>query len=216
MKKKGFWGIILCVLFLFVMYLENQSSPFNTLEYAFEESVPEVTNTIQDTSAPLRDDYQSLTILEEENVDLQIVGSMKESSNGLEIGSKAPIFSLESLEGEVVTLDQLKGKKVLINFWATWCPPCKEELPDMQELYNENQNKLEILAINLDPENNVHKFRDEYELRFPILLDKENHVNELYKVLAVPTSYVIDENGIIINKHIGALDEDAFQKLIDG
>jgi DsbE subfamily thiol:disulfide oxidoreductase len=124
---------------------------------------------------------------------------------GLKIGEKAPDFTLSTLKGDRVHLRERKGQKVIINFWATWCPPCKEEIPVLQTFYDQNKGSVELLAVNIDPESNVSHFAQKYGISYPILLDKDGKVNEKYKVAAIPTTYVIDENGMIIYKHIGNL-----------
>ncbi|MBE3569559.1 MAG: TlpA family protein disulfide reductase [Bacillales bacterium] len=124
---------------------------------------------------------------------------------GLKIGENAPDFTLPTLKGDWVHLRERKGQKVIINFWATWCPPCKEEIPVLQTFYEQNKGLVELLAVNIDPESNVSHFAEEYGISYPILLDKDGTVNETYKVAAIPTTYVIDENGMIIDKHIGNL-----------
>ncbi|WP_462413464.1 peroxiredoxin family protein [Neobacillus sp. Marseille-QA0830] len=127
------------------------------------------------------------------------------AEEGLAIKDKAPDFELKTLTGETVKLSDLKGKKVMINFWATWCPPCKAEMPDMEKFHQEVGDDITILAINIDPQYDVQGFVDENKLTFPILLDTEDTVNGKYKVLSIPTSYFIDSKGIIQNKFSGAM-----------
>jgi peroxiredoxin len=122
-----------------------------------------------------------------------------------ETGNQAPPFSLVNMEGKQVKLEDYKGKKVMLNFWATWCPPCKAEMPAMQQLYEKSGSSYEILAINIDPENDVGGFVNEYELTFPILLDKTGAVNSEYGIISIPTTFLIDENGKMQKKHIGMM-----------
>ncbi|PLT32508.1 TlpA disulfide reductase family protein [Bacillus sp. V5-8f] len=136
----------------------------------------------------------------------------KKASNdnlgGLRTGVKAPDFELQTLDGKQAKLSDYKGKKVLLNFWATWCPPCKEEMPAMEEFQKKAGSDIIILAVNIDPENDVKAFAKEMGVTFPILLDSQQSkdpVNELYQVLSIPTSYFIDTNGVIADKFIGAL-----------
>lgn len=134
------------------------------------------------------------------------------TSAGLNVGLKAPDFELENLLGEKVKLSDFEGKKVMLNFWATWCPPCKAEIPDMQKFYLEEGNDIVILAVNIDPENDVAGFAEQMGVTFPILLDKKNNVNKIYQIISIPTSYFIDERGLIQYKHIGAMDIKAMRK----
>jgi peroxiredoxin len=131
---------------------------------------------------------------------------------GLKVGAKAPDFELKTLAGDTVKLTDLKGKKVMLNFWATWCPPCKAEMPAMEEFHKEAGDEVVILAVNIDPHLDVKAFVDENGITFPIPLDAEDKVNETYQVLSIPTTYFIDTKGNIGNKYIGAMNLDAMKQ----
>ncbi|MFD1019229.1 redoxin domain-containing protein [Thalassobacillus hwangdonensis] len=136
--------------------------------------------------------------------------STGEADIGLDKGQTAPDFTLELLSGETVSLSDYRGKKVMVNFWATWCPPCRAEMPDMEKFYNETE--VEILAVNLtatesDP-SNVGAFAEEFGLSFPILLDKNSAVATTYQIQPVPTSIFIDEEGRIQSIALGAMNYD--------
>lgn len=124
---------------------------------------------------------------------------------GLRVGEKAPDFELMTLDGKTVKLSDYRGKKVVLNFWATWCPPCKAEMPDIQKFYNETDDNVEILAINIDPQYDVKKFVREANVTFPVLLDSKDEVNNLYRILTIPTTYFIDGEGIIRSKHLSVM-----------
>ncbi|MED1864763.1 redoxin domain-containing protein [Fictibacillus nanhaiensis] len=134
-----------------------------------------------------------------------------EENTGLKRGSTAPNFSLKTLDGKQVDLKDYRGKKIILNFWATWCPPCREEMPEMEKFYKDYKKQdVEILAVNLEySETNtekVSKFVQEYKLSFPIPLDEKNTIGKQYRAVSIPTSYFIDENGIVCNSHIGPMD----------
>ena len=135
------------------------------------------------------------------------VEATAEASIGLEQGNIAPDFELPLLDGGTAKLSDYRGQRVMLNFWATWCGPCRSEMPDMQKLY-ENKD-IVILAVNLadteSSEKNAPNFVEEYELTFPILLDEKTEVADLYQIQPIPTSFMIDSNGIIQNKALGAL-----------
>jgi len=133
---------------------------------------------------------------------------------GLNVGQEAPDFELETLNGEKVKLSDYRGQPVMLNFWATWCPPCKEEIPDMQKFYEEND--IVVLAVNLtDTEmskKNVQKFADEYGITFPVVLDVDSETSLLYKINPIPTSYMIDKEGMITHKQYGAMTYEMMMK----
>lgn len=133
------------------------------------------------------------------------------SNEGLAIGAKAPDFELKTLAGETVKLSNLKGKKVMLNFWATWCPPCKAEMPAMEQLSKQTEKDVVILAVNIDPQLDVQGFIDENKITFPIPLDTDDKVNETYQVLSIPTTYFIDSKGIIQNKYTGSMTLDVMK-----
>lgn len=134
---------------------------------------------------------------------------------GLSIGEKAPDFEVKTLQGDLVKLSDYQGKKVMLNFWATWCPPCKEEMPDMEKFYQQASDDVVILAVNIDPQYNVNKFVTEMGITFPILLDEKDKVNSMYQVLTIPTTYFIDKKGIIRHKYLTAMSEEIMKQYMD-
>lgn len=146
------------------------------------------------------------------------VSSAAETGN--EIGQMAPDFTLNTLDGKTVKLSDFKGKKVILNFWATWCPPCKAEMPHMQNYYQSNKDKdIIILAVNLTNQDKglevIHNFADDYKLTFPILLDEQGSVGSTYQILTIPTSFFINEKGEIHQKISGPMDEETMQKYVN-
>ena len=131
-----------------------------------------------------------------------------------DVSKQAPEFSLRTLDAKEVKLSDHKGKKVIINFWATWCPPCKAEMPAMQQLYERVNGQFDLLAINIDPKNDVAGFVKENKITFPVLLDESGKVNESYNILSIPTTFLVDEKGIIVKKHIGAMTLDQMEEFI--
>lgn len=135
-----------------------------------------------------------------------------ENLPGLQTGVKAPDFELKTLTGETVKLSQFEGKKVMLNFWATWCPPCKEEMPEMEQFYREKKEDIVILAVNIDPQFDVQQFAKEMGVTFPILLDEDDSVNKMYQILTIPTTFFIDEKGIIRSKYLGSMTIDKMKQ----
>ena len=130
----------------------------------------------------------------------------KAADIGTEVGNQAPDFTLKNIYGEKVNLKELQGKKVFLNFWASWCKPCEKEMPDIQKLYKNYGDKIEIIAVNMgEKKKTVMNFLEMRGYNFPILLDSNRELSSKYLVRAVPTSYFLDSEGIIMNKHIGLL-----------
>ena len=116
-------------------------------------------------------------------------------------------FKLIDLNGKEVSLSDYKGKKVFLNFWASWCPPCISEMPDIEKLYNETKDSdLVILAVNLGEDKaTVKDFSDTNKYNFKILLDTDQSVGKQYNITAIPTSYFIDKEGNIVSTVKGSI-----------
>jgi len=122
-------------------------------------------------------------------------------------------FTLQLLSGASASLSSYKGKVVILNFWATWCPPCRAEMPSMENLYQRfKDNGLEILAVNMG-ENpiTVRLFIQNNRHTFPVPLDSNNRIGALYGVEAIPTSYILDRDGKIIARIVGSIHWDTPQ-----
>jgi len=127
----------------------------------------------------------------------------------LRVGDSAPNFTLPGLDGKMVSLSDHRGHVVLVNIWATWCPPCVDEMPSMEKLYQELKNEnFEILAISIDAfgEKAVAPFMKKYNLSFPALMDPDGTVKTLFQTTGVPESFIINQEGILIEKVIGPRD----------
>ena len=124
-------------------------------------------------------------------------------------GVPALNFTFPGLDGKKVSLADYKGKVVLLNIWATWCPPCVEEMPSMEELYQKlKAEDFEILAVSMDISGAqaVLPFMKKHKLSFPALTDTEGAMKSLYQTTGVPESFIIDKDGIIVEKVIGPRD----------
>ena len=125
------------------------------------------------------------------------------------IGQPLADFTLPDLQGRLVQLSALRGKVVFINIWATWCPPCIEEMPTMQRLYERLYSRgLEVLAISIDAlgAQVVGPFMQQYRLTFPALLDPQDRIPHLYHTSGVPESFVVDKQGRLVEKVVGPRD----------
>ncbi|WP_160723452.1 peroxiredoxin family protein [Bacillus sp. USDA818B3_A] len=150
--------------------------------------------------------------MDKKTEDPQTATEASTATEGLSIGASAPDFTLKTLTGDTVKLSDLRGKKVMLNFWATWCPPCKEEMPAMEQFSKQVGNDTVILAVNIDPQLDVQGFVDKNKITFPILLDAEDKVNEAYQILSIPTTYFINSKGIIQKKYTGSMKLDVMKK----
>jgi peroxiredoxin len=125
------------------------------------------------------------------------------------IGQPAPDFTLPNLESQMVSLSAFRGKVILLNIFATWCPPCVEEMPSMQKLYMAlNGEDFEILAVSIDTDGarTVAPFMRKHKLNFPALTDTEGVIKRLYRIRGIPESYIIDRSGKVVDKVIGPRD----------
>lgn len=123
------------------------------------------------------------------------------------VNFRAPEFTLTALDGKPVSSSDLRGKVVLVNFWATWCPPCRSEMSDIQSAYQAHRDDLVVLAINEAEGNDaVKQFVDELHIALPILFDRDGAIGRRFQVLALPTSFLIDREGVIRAAHIGQMD----------
>jgi len=143
---------------------------------------------------------------------------MSGPSTGVNVGQHAPDFTIRLDSGETVKLSDLKGRVVLLNFWGTWCPPCRREMPDFQALYEDHADEgFVILALaQLDTPENVAQFREEMGLTFWMAMDEDQRINDLYSVPGQPASLLIDQDGIIVYLTYSVVDGDTVNsKILD-
>ncbi|MCR8982511.1 thiol-disulfide oxidoreductase ResA [Brevibacillus laterosporus] len=129
--------------------------------------------------------------------------------NEIKKGDKVPNFSLQSLDGETMTLADLKGKGVILNFWGSWCEPCRNEMPDLEKawLANKDQN-IVIVGVNVgESEVSAEQFVRQVKTTFPILMDKQREVTKVYNIGQMPSTFYIDQDGIVQDIIIGPMNE---------
>lgn len=134
------------------------------------------------------------------------------------VAEPAPDFSLKTVNGEVVRLSDFRGKPIFINLWASWCPPCRYEMPGIQAAYEKYKERgLVMLGLNFTVQDSlpeVEAFIKEFQLTFPILLDKDGEVSGLYGMRGLPTSYFIDSKGILQRIQFGAMTPEKLDKYL--
>ena len=132
--------------------------------------------------------------------------------------AKAPDFNLKDQCGVTHSLENYKGKVIFLNFWATWCPPCKKEMPDVESIYKEygeNKKDVVILGINSEKENEAKKFLKDEGYTFPTVIDENSEVMREYFIQAFPTSFVIDKEGNIYGYVMGGLTKEQIKQVIE-
>ena len=136
-----------------------------------------------------------------------------EAANGAAWGN-APDFTLTTVDGKDFTLSSLKGKVILLNFWATWCPPCRGEIPDFIELAGDYKNSgFEIVGVSLDSSpKKLSKFVKSSGINYPVMLGNKKITAKYGGVRGIPTTFIIDRNGNIANKHVGRVEKTRLEK----
>lgn len=125
-----------------------------------------------------------------------------------EQGAYAPNFTLQSTSGEIVQLSDYQGKIVLLNFWAVWCPPCREEMPAIQSVHESYGEQLVVLSVNAgDSRADTIEYLNSFGLTFETVLDSDSKVDNQYRVRGIPTTFFIDQQGIIQILHVGNMSE---------
>lgn len=132
-------------------------------------------------------------------------------------GEKAPDFSLKSVDGKTVKLSDFKGKIVIIDFWATWCPPCRRGIPDLVAIQNEFKDKVVIVGISLDREKTIKDvpgFVKDYGINYPIVYGDEKVVTSYGGIQSIPTSFIVDKKGNVADMHVGLVSKETYTNKI--
>ncbi|MGA9118054.1 MAG: TlpA disulfide reductase family protein [Bacteroidota bacterium] len=136
---------------------------------------------------------------------------------GVAQSTKAPNFKAKASDGTTIELDKLKGKVVVVNFWATWCPPCRQEIPGFIDVYKEYKSKgLEIVGVSLDQKGweVVKPYMSKVSINYPVVLPDETLNSGYGRIDAIPTTFFVDKKGNIVDKHVGYMDKGDFEKKI--
>jgi thiol-disulfide isomerase/thioredoxin len=123
------------------------------------------------------------------------------STEGTTQGYLAPSFQLEGLDGNAYNIGGKREKPMMLNFWASWCDPCALEAPDLKNIYEKYKNEFDLYAINTTDKDDIahaKKFVKQYQLPFPILLDQAGKVSDQFRISLIPTSFLVDRNGVVV------------------
>ncbi|MDX9758044.1 MAG: TlpA disulfide reductase family protein [Bacteroidota bacterium] len=138
-----------------------------------------------------------------------------------QVGKTAPGFSLKDKDGTVYSDQSLKGKVIVLNFWATWCPPCRAEIPAFKKVYEQYKGKgVEIVGVSLDQKgwDVIRPFIKQYAINYPIVLGGAEIARAYGNIRSIPTTIIIDRNGKVVDSHVGAMSEQqlikSFEKLL--
>ncbi|MEM9953818.1 MAG: cytochrome c biogenesis protein CcdA [Chloroflexota bacterium] len=179
----------------------------NTEEFQFRLTIRRDQGDVSDTSA----------------LDVDSVGEIEsfasdEVAIGIDNGNRAPNFEAVTVEGEAVSLDNVRGQVVLVNFWGTWCGPCIREMPDLQEVYEAYQDEgftILALATRGDTTEDVIEFRDDFDLTFPLIVDEGDVISDDYGIINRPSTFILDQNGVIVFRHFGPVVEAQITEVLD-
>ncbi|HEX9564032.1 MAG TPA: TlpA disulfide reductase family protein [Gemmatimonadaceae bacterium] len=127
----------------------------------------------------------------------------------VEVGSEVPPYAARTVAGDSVSLALLRGRPVLLNVWATWCAPCREEVPYLESLHRQHRELgLQVVGVSVDArgeDRKIAEFAGEFDMTYAIWLDPDERVNARFLAIGVPSTYLIDRNGILLWKHLGTL-----------
>lgn len=204
------------------MIYTTASNLFSTKERKMEVGESDISSSIEQVEAYDQNGTNNFTgepkVRDSDTVDGWVA---QEETGTRPLSVPAPNFELIALNGEKVRLSDFRGKKVLINFWATWCPPCVKEMPAMQAFYDEYAAKENIVIFAINATNQeattdtVKQFVRKNGISFPILLDEQGDVLLHYEVLTLPTSLIIDEGGMVVEQILGPVTEEVLvEKLL--
>jgi len=141
--------------------------------------------------------------------------SLSPVDTGVRVGQVLPEFTLTSLEGQQVTVKP-SGKITVINFWATWCPPCQEEMPELNSFSQGNQQKVDFYAINLqESQEKVREFMDINNYAMPVLLDENGAVGKKFQIKTIPTTLIVNKHGVIKYRKSGTMTRNELEGIIN-
>lgn len=213
MKKSMIIWILALVLVVVAIYTVSQYKPSPGIA---KEPAQQEQKSPETSPEPTPDAEPTPTPAVEQNGDTVTEADSRPAEEKINL-IKDYNFTLEDLDGNKVSLSDFEGKKIFLNFWASWCPPCKTEMPDIEKLYQETKDgDLVILAINVgEDKKTVQDFMAKNKYNFKVLLDTDAKVGTLYQASSIPTSYFIDTEGYLDDGRVGAMDLDTMKAYVN-
>lgn len=133
------------------------------------------------------------------------------------VGDSTPDFEYTLADGTPVRLSELRGKKVIVNFWATWCAPCRLEMPTLQAAHEQYGEELVVLGINLiESPNDIVPFGQEFGITFPLIANRSGDIRDAYGALSIPVTYFINSDGSVAERHLGVVDKQFIDEQLAG
>ncbi len=171
---------------------------------------------LKEKQMKLMDSWKRLRAVVVLSIALLVVLGFTVSGGAVEKGAQAPDFSLPDTAGTTVSLSQMQGKVVVVNFFTIWCQPCRHEMPDLNAIYNENKDKglaMVGICLNADP-NQLKILVKQLKLDYPVLLGTDKVSKDYGEIVGVPTTFIIDKQGKVAEKIVGARKKDEFLQVI--
>lgn len=138
------------------------------------------------------------------------------ATGAVRVGELAPPLSTQTLDGGLVSLEDYRGRVVVLNFWATWCAPCRIEMPEMQRYQVERGEQIAVLGVNMqEPPAAIRAFVQRYGLTFPILLDEQGAISATYRVVGLPSTAILDRNGVVREWVVGPMTRDVLARYVE-
>jgi cytochrome c biogenesis protein CcmG/thiol:disulfide interchange protein DsbE len=159
----------------------------------------------------------SISVLSSDKNEIKTYNNSKTNILNSKDDDKAPNFALKSVKGKTVKLSDYKGKIVIIDFWATWCPPCRKGIPDLVAIQKEFKKSVVVIGISLDGDKTIKDVPDfvkNYKINYPVVYGNDQVTIDYGGIRSIPTSFIVDKKGNVVDSHIGLVDKDVYVKKI--